>query len=53
MSARQLCSLVYFFLAEGRDDDELLELDRVLDPANPRVQEHRRAAVLAMGGEIG
>lgn len=53
MGARRLCNVVYFFLAEGRDDEGMLELDRALDPANPRVQEHRRAAVLALGGEIG
>lgn len=53
MNARQLCNVVYGFLAEGRDEDDVLELDRALDPANPRVQEQRRMAVLAMGGEIG
>lgn len=53
MTARQVLLAVYAGLVDGQDEAGRLEIEAQLDPASPAVQAHRRAAVLAMGGEIG
>lgn len=56
MGARQVCNVVYFFLAEGRDAAGLAQLDAALTGPVPRSaesQDERRRLVLLAGGEIG
>lgn len=53
MTARQLCNALYFFAAEGRDEDGMVELEEALNPTGAEAQDRRRALVYMLGGEVG